>query len=96
MTAERLVEYGLGTALALGVVAPLLWVVVRALLTERRLVVEAQERIAKTLENHLASIGRSLAAIEVRLANIDRRTELLHVVLEEVTGGEEGLQDAAS
>jgi len=78
MSWERLLEYGLGTALVVGLLAPLVWRLVSAMLEDRKNIVQTQERIAQILENHLGSIGRTLAVIETRMASIDRRTEEMY------------------
>lgn len=44
-TLLKLLEYGLGTAITLGVIAPLLFVLVRALINDRKVVLQ-------TINNH--------------------------------------------
>ncbi len=67
MSLEQILQYGLGTAIIFGLVVPLVLRLVRVLIEDRKEIVRTQERIVGVLDNHLSSIGRSLAVVEERL-----------------------------
>ena len=71
MSVEKLLEYGLAVAVIFGLLAPLLWQLLQAVLKAQERIVETQDRITSTLDNHLSAIARSLAVVEERLRLID-------------------------
>lgn len=69
MSLDRILEYGIGTAVIFLGVIPLMWRLLRMLQEDRSYIVRSQERITETLDNHLSTIARTLAVIEERLRN---------------------------
>lgn len=67
MSLDRILEYGIGTAVIFLGVLPMAWKLLRMLQDDRQFIVRSQERIVETLDNHLSTIARTLAVIEERL-----------------------------
>jgi len=71
MSPDRILEYGIGTAVVFMGLLPMAWRLLRMLQEDRQFIVRSQERIVETLDNHLSTIARTLSVIEERLRGRD-------------------------
>lgn len=74
---EKLLEYGLGTAVVLLALVPLLFRSFRMISEDRKLIVSGYVRLAEIMDNHLSSISKTLAVIEERTRDTDRHANKL-------------------